>query len=97
MKSLRNFISKYKVGFTALALVAVGFAFSASHALAACPAVPADCTVDDVIGDSVDVIQTTVLSTLTTNLPVIIGVAVVIMVGFALVKLAIRWTRKFIH
>lgn len=73
------------------------YAVSQNTVYAACPDVPADCTIDDVIGDSVSTLSDTVLSTLTSNLPVVLGLAAIVMIAFAVIKLAFRWARKFIH
>lgn len=97
MKLVKKIASKYKALFAVFALaVAFGVSF-APQAYAACPAVPADCTVDDVVGTSATTIVDTTLAALVTNLPTILAGAIAIMVGFALIKLALRWSRKFIR
>lgn len=96
---MKKFIKDHKKGLAmfalALAFVAVGSGVNVAYA--ACPAVPADCTVDDVVGTSATTIVDTTLAALVTNLPTILAGALAIMVGFALIKLAMRWARKFIR
>lgn len=98
MKTISNLVKKNKKSFAvfALALAFASFAGSNNLAYAACPAVPADCTVDDVVGTSATTIVDTTLATLVSNLDTIVAGAVAIMVGFALIKLALRWSKKFI-
>ena len=97
MNKIQKFASKYKI---ALSVFALALAFTVSigsnYAHAVCPATPADCTVDDVVGDSAETIVDTTLAALVSNLPTILAGAVAIMVGFALIKLAMRWAKRFI-
>lgn len=97
MRKISQFVHKHKVAFGVFAFALVALSGSYGQvALAACPAVPADCTVDDVVGTSTDTIVDTTLATLVTNLPVIVIGAVAIMIGFALIRLSMRWVKKFI-
>jgi len=113
MKSIRKFLNnrKAKVGLSvaglmfalALTLAPLGQGYSSQYSLApktvlaACPEVPADCTIDDVVGDTADSVFDTTVATLVSNLPAIVAGATILMVGFALIKLVFRWARKFIH
>ena len=101
MKTLRNFLGKksvkFGVGLAALALVAVAAGAPLHSAYAACPAVPADCTLSDVATNGIGTITDTITSYLVVAIPLVLAFAVGVMVTFAVIKLGFRWGRKFIH
>lgn len=74
-----------------------GASLSYNAAYAACPAVPADCTIDDVIGDSLDTVKDQALATLVVAVPVLVGGAIIFALGFKVIKMGFRWVLKYIR
>lgn len=96
MQKIQKFLSEYKSTFAVFALMAIAVVAFAPHgvALAACPAVPTDCTLTDLVTNGFDTISDSYTEALVTFIPLIIAVVVPISVAMYFLYKGWAWIRR---